>query len=389
MNRKCWPAWTIGERKKEKGKRKKSPHFFLLPPFDFLFPFSFFLFPCLLVCWTLGVLPGVLAGEEPPARLSRDRGPWRRAAPNGKNEPAVRVAFQEALKTASAATVRILADGEEVALGAIVEPDGYLVSKASLLSGKLTCRFKDGTEKEARILGEDARHDLALLRVEAANLPTIAWREGAPPLSGSLVATTGPASQPLGIGVVSAELRRIRGPVESPRPRAWLGIDLGAGRAGCTVTRIMPNSPAEKAGLLAGDEIRQIDAVAMESADQIVRTIGGHVAGQTVKLLVHRKEEDVKALAKLAKPQPLRAPQDEWGGGPFSERRSGFPLVLPHDTPLNPGDCGGPLVDTDGRTVGINIARALRVTTYALPASVVREVVSQLKQESKSAAKGQ
>jgi serine protease Do len=139
---------------------------------------------------------------------------------------------------------------------------------------------------------------------------------------------------------------------------------------------------------LAGDIIKQIDDAAMESADQIVGSVGGHVAGQTIKMLVQRKDEDVEKLAKLAKPQPLWAPQDEWGGGPFSERRSGFPLVLAHDTPVNPKDCGGPLVDTDGRTVGINIARALRVATYALPASVVREVVSQLKQQSKSAAKG-
>ena len=149
----------------------------------------------------------------------------------------------------------------------------------------------------------------------------------------------------------------------------------------------MPNSPAEKTGILAGDEIRQIDGAAMASADQIIETVGSHVAGQAIKLLLHRKDEDVESVAKLAKPQPAVAPQDEWGGGPFSERRSGFPAVLLHDTPLSPKDCGGPLVDTDGRTVGINIARALRTTTYALPAGVVREAVSRIKQESKAAAK--
>ena len=89
MNRKGRPAWTI------------------------------------LACWALGALPGELAGAELPARPLRGRSQWRLAVPNGKNEPAVRAAFQKALEKASAATVRILADGEEVALGAIVEPDGY------------------------------------------------------------------------------------------------------------------------------------------------------------------------------------------------------------------------------------------------------------------------
>jgi serine protease Do len=334
----------------------------------------------LLACLALWGLQGVPAGEEPPARsFPRNRSPWRRGAPNGKNESAVRSAFQEALEGASAATVRILADGEEVALGAVIEPNGYLVSKASVLSGKLVCRFQDGTEKEAQIVGKDGRHDLALLRVEATNLPTVTWRDGAPPPPGSLVATTAPARQPMAIGVVSADLRRIPGPAEPPRPRAWLGIELGAGPPGLTVTGVMPNSPAARAGVRVGDEIKQIDDAVMESDEQIVRTVGGRTAGQTIKLLVHRKDKNVEILVKLASP---RAPQDEWGGGPFSDRRWGFPTVLPHDMPLDPKDCGGPLADTDGRVVGINIARALRVTTYALPASVVREVVSELKQQS-------
>ena len=45
-------------------------------------------------------------------------------------------------------------------------------------------------------------------------------------------------------------------------------------------------------------------------------------------------------------------------GGPLSERRAGFPAALQHDTVLQPNQCGGPVVDLDGKTVGINIARA-------------------------------
>jgi S1-C subfamily serine protease len=319
------------------------------------------------------VFQGVPAGAQGPPR---DHGRMRREAANGKNEPAVRSAFQEVLGGASAATVRVLADGEQVALGAVVESDGYLVTKASVLKGKITCRFKDGTERTAEKVGEDGAQDLALLRVEARGLTAISWRQGDPPPPGSLVAATASADAPIAIGVVSTDPRIIRGRTDGRHPRAWLGVEMGGGESGLGVGGVMPDSPAAKAGVRAGDEIRQIDGAAMKSAEQIVEAVAGHRAGQTIKLLVHRQDQDLEISATLAR---FQSPQDAWGGGPFSERRSGFPAVLPHDAPLHPRDCGGPLVDTDGRAVGINIARALRVTTYALPADVVRNTVSALK----------
>jgi S1-C subfamily serine protease len=57
--------------------------------------------------------------------------------------------------------------------------------------------------------------------------------------------------------------------------------------------------------------------------------------------------------------------------GPRSTRLSGFERVIQHDTVLNPDECGGPVLDTQGRFVGLNIARAGRVVSLALPASIV------------------
>jgi DNA repair exonuclease SbcCD ATPase subunit len=45
---------------------------------------------------------------------------------------------------------------------------------------------------------------------------------------------------------------------------------------------------------------------------------------------------------------------------------------------LAPEECGGPLVDLDGRVVGINISRAGRVNSYALPVSLVQNVYQRL-----------
>jgi serine protease Do len=62
----------------------------------------------------------------------------------------------------------------------------------------------------------------------------------------------------------------------------------------------------------------------------------------------------------------------------LSERRGGFSLAIQHDSVLKPADCGGPIVDLDGKAVGLNIARAGRVESYALPAAVVRASVAKL-----------
>jgi hypothetical protein len=52
--------------------------------------------------------------------------------------------------------------------------------------------------------------------------------------------------------------------------------------------------------------------------------------------------------------------------------------VLQHDTVLRPQQIGGPLIDLDGHAVGINIARADRVSSYALPAATVQTVLRDL-----------
>ena len=55
-----------------------------------------------------------------------------------------------------------------------------------------------------------------------------------------------------------------------------------------------------------------------------------------------------------------------------------FELVIQHDTDLQSWQCGGPLVDLSGKAVGLNIARAGRVASYALPAELVERIIHTL-----------
>jgi serine protease Do len=66
--------------------------------------------------------------------------------------------------------------------------------------------------------------------------------------------------------------------------------------------------------------------------------------------------------------------------GRLSEQRSGFPSALQHDLYLKPEQCGGPLVDLDGKVVGINIARSGRIESLAIPAPVLIDLLKNVAQ---------
>lgn len=328
------------------------------------------------------------APQEGQGWGSRLRGWWRRTSEYQKNHASVKAAYRPAVAAASSAVAQVLADGEPVALATVVDPDGLLVTKASLIDGALVCKFGNGDERPAVLVGANQEHDLALLKVDAHDLPVAVWRTE-PPAPGTLVAAVAPDGDVLGIGIVSSEPRTVPGPRRSPRS-GYLGVTLAGGATGVLVTDVAADSAAATAGIQIGDEVRSIDGVAMRTIDQVVETVGNHPVGQTLHIVLRREAEQFTVSAVLGKRPPTLArdpaPEDHWGGGPFSERRTGFSRVVPHDTIVPPNQCGGPLVDTDGRVLGINIARALRVTTYALPADVVQQVVAQLKPAAAAAA---
>src|SRR4051794_8734778 len=61
--------------------------------------------------------------------------------------------FRPVVAGPSESTVRVQCDGKDAALGAIVGADGWIITKASELSGKIVCRVKDGTHYDAQIYG--------------------------------------------------------------------------------------------------------------------------------------------------------------------------------------------------------------------------------------------
>jgi len=288
----------------------------------------------------------------------------------------VLAAFRDVVSTPSQSTVRIFADGHKAALGAIVDSDGYVVTKASELKGRLEVQVHDGRKVEGRIVGRDTALDLALLKIEGKELPTVRWGDAKSASVGSWVVTTGLEREPVAIGVLSV------GPRKIAAPSGALGVQLENDDVKARIAQVMPDSAAEKAGMQAGDQVVRVNDKQIAGRQELVDTIRGYMPGEEVRLLVRRGNEELSLNVKLGSLSMLvhgeRAEFQNNLGGPLSERRAGFSSAIQHDTVLRPSDCGGPLVNLDGEAIGINIARAGRVESYALTADAVRESVKKL-----------
>lgn len=291
-------------------------------------------------------------------------------------------AFREVAAEPAKSTAQIYCDNYEAALGAVVDKSGYIVTKASELKGKVEAQLPGGKKLAATIVGTDPSLDLALLKVEAADLPVIAWSQSDAPAVGSWLVTTGIENNPVAIGVLSVSPRKI------PAPHAALGISLGRMDDStkdnpAKVEDVMPDSAAEKAGLEAGDVILKVNDTQINGSQHLVDTIKSFLPGEKVELRVKRGDAEKTLSATLGTMAQFshggdRAEFQNTLGGQLSERRAGFGLVIQHDSVLKPTECGGPLVDLDGKAIGLNIARAGRVESYALTAAVVRDAVKKL-----------
>ncbi len=296
-----------------------------------------------------------------------------------KNSPKVLAAFHKVVARALDSTVRVCCDGKDVALGTVVAPDWYILTKASELKDDVTVKFRDGRELTARIVGVQDDYDLAMLKVDARNLQAVEWRDSKDDPVGNWVATVGMGDDPLAVGVVSVATR----PLNAPNPSGGflgVGIDQEYDGLGAKIANVEVGTAAQKVGLKRNDIILAVSGKKIEHSEELSRTLQHYKPGEKVILSVRRGDEEMDVEATLGKRPPLNLRSDFQNnlGKKLSERRSGFPFVLQHDTILDRTDCGGPLVDLDGKAIGINIASAGRVESYAVPAEKVKPLLPEL-----------
>jgi serine protease Do len=285
--------------------------------------------------------------------------------------------------------------------GFIISADGYLLTNAHVVdkADEVTVTLTDKREYTAKVIGADKRTDIAVLKIEATNLPKVTFGDSTKlrvgewvlaigsPFRLSNTATSGIVSAkgrdgvdsggvafiqtdvavnpgnsggPLFnlkgevVGINSQILSRTGGyqgisfaiPIEDAMrvsdqiiktgkvSRGRLGViigpvvkdvaeALGLSRAsGAVVHSVEKESPAEKAGLQAGDVILKIDGRAVETHSEATRIIGNTKPGSKLALNVWRgssardinvtvgefKDEEPRATKAGSKAKPSATP---------------------------------------------------------------------------------
>jgi len=319
-------------------------------------------------------------------------GPVLAAAPNDRGKKLLPKLFEDIVAPVADATVRVLADGKPAVLGAVMSADGYILTKGSELKGTLTVKMRDGSAYDAEYVGYHRETDLALLKVDAQDLVTVTIAPSKVAEPGNWVAVAGITSEPVAVGVISSAARKLFGPesVILNANKGYIGIQFPRNDFNSLrIDTVVKGAAAEKAKLKAGDVIVEVAGKALTSRQELMDLLDAKRPGDKVLVKVRRKVKDSEDTDEVEATVTL-SPNSQMGelsrgdiqnsmGSELSGRRTGFPRVIQHDTVVAPKDCGGPLVDLDGRVIGLNIARAGRVETWALAAEEINPVFKDLK----------
>lgn len=325
----------------------------------------------------LVVLPGAL--------IAQGRGGREPARDYLRSGPKFLAAFRGVVESTRPSVVRIRCDGKDTALGCIVGADGWVLTKAADLKGSITCVLDGDRTMDAKIVGVHEAHDLALLKIGVFGLLPIKLADSKGTAAGCWVASAGTQRDPVAIGVVSVPTRsvKMRGrPMPKPNQKAgYLGVAVEPADGGVRVVEVMPKTAAAQAGLKVADLIESVDGRAVSDPASFAAALQKRRPGEEVTLKLRRGDAAKELRAKLQKrpASSMRGELQNRMGSELSSRRTGYPVILQHDSVVKPADCGGPLVDLDGRVIGINVSRAGRVETWAVPAEVVRALLGDLK----------
>lgn len=307
---------------------------------------------------------------------------------NGKS---VWEAFEPQRQVLQTSSAVIYTDGRSRVMkiyGTVVSEDGYILTKASEIEGvsELTMRIDDELYSEVKVIAKDDQWDVAMLKIEPAQpLIPITLSQLDEVKQGSWVISNGSttrARRRVKIGIVSANARQI----SPPDTGVMLGVILSeVEKNGLKIKEVTPQSSAEKSGLVEKDIIQSITGQKVTTRKDLLKLLKDKKAGDKVIVEFLRDGKNKKLSVELmARPQtPERMTRNDYMSGgllALSKRRYDFPRVLHHDTPLSKDRIGGPLLNLDGVCIGMNIARASRAASFAIPARELNDLITQMKQ---------
>lgn len=176
--------------------------------------------------------------------------------------------------------------------------------------------------------------------------------------------------------------------------RPFLGVQIAETEAetsvvGALIVEVVPGSPAEAAGLQAGDIITAIDGIAIETANAVVEIIRSAEIDSTVALIYTRGEESTTVEVTLTvltremeeafeEGQPGRD-DDGQGGNGTGRGGNGFDGQGFGNMPFDP-QMGGMFIAQNGRLgvvfVTLNTENAAEYETDVMTGAIITEVVA-------------
>ena len=267
--------------------------------------------------------------------------------------------------------------------GVVVSEDGYILTKASEIEGKehLSLRVDDELFTDVARISVDDEWDVAVLKVNSEEVFTpVVFSDKNDVEMGHWVVSNGSTSRSnrrVRVGIVSAVTRAIHTSV-------ILGVQFASGdKEKLKIEKLSKENGAAKAGLKEGDVLLSVGGVTLKERDELLEWMKGRKPGEKIAVEVMRGDKkltfDVELMARDDDEMPMDR-NDQMSGGEkqLSKRRTGFARVIHHDTPLIKSSVGGPLLALDGKCIGMNIARASRVATFAIPALELRGIIAQM-----------
>ncbi|MES2923790.1 MAG: trypsin-like peptidase domain-containing protein [Verrucomicrobiota bacterium] len=294
---------------------------------------------------------------------------------------AVVAAFETQRKVLQTSSAVILTGRKEVSYGVVISEEGHILTKASEVRDVtgLSATVDQTNYPEVKVLMVDPAWDVALLKIEASGLVPVVYAPTSAVPQGTWVVANGATtrtSRRLLAGIVSAKIREI-----PPSGGAALGVILNPKSKALELDAVNEKSGAKEAGLQKGDVILSIEGKKVKKIEEIGEILKDRKAGSTVKLTYRRNDVETTVDVRLAARGEMFTDQmnrNDQMSGEFSPHRSGFPRVMQHDILGSRSVVGGPLLDLDGRCIGMNIARANRAESFAIPVEDLKELAGRL-----------
>ena len=241
--------------------------------------------------------------------------------------------------------------------GVVVRSDGYILTNNHVIDGAddITVTFDNKREMKAKLVGTDAKTDIAVLKVEAKDLPTIAMGDSSQARVGDLVLAMGSPfglKQTVTMGIVSARGRTGLG-IEDYEDFIQTDASINPGNSGGALLNTRGELIGINTAILANNGGNQGVGFAVPAnlARSVMTQVMDH--GKVVRGYLGLLPQDITP----AMSQALRLKQSE--GVLIGDVTSGTPAA---DAGLQRGDV---ILDLDGKKVEDSNQLRMRVSMTA------------------------